>query len=161
MAWSKPFGILVTGIQDGSVVATLTADGTFLWAADVPAPPKRIAVTREWGFVVVDVGNSIILFGVNGERIREVSLTTEIAAMETWKADRGVDWVALADPRGDVFVCEAFYLIFGQPFCQCHAPVVAIAYNSATKSVIVVTEDGEVRMLPAPASADARTACDK
>lgn len=86
----------------------------------------------------------LMTFSVNGALIRKTILPFKIVAMTTWKSANGFDFIAFANEKGKVYVCEAYYLDLGhgKPVLKCSSPVKTLTYSEELQMLIAVTKDG-------------------
>jgi hypothetical protein len=148
LAVSSGFGIVAAGTRDGRVVVSLSTTGAFLFACDVGSEPKRIVITDGWGFIVVEAGKSLFLFSVNGRVIRKMDIEFRIQQMTAWTCERGMDFMAIADRAGNIRVFEVFFMKINEIVYRETRPIVAMAFNLGNRSLIIVTEGGEIVFIP-------------
>ena len=148
IAVSKNFGITAVGTKESQVIVYTSKDSSFRYALNVPAPPKRILITHGWGFLLVESGSSLLLFSVNGTLIKTIALPFEVELITTWKCERGFDFVAVAEPHGDIHVFEAFFMNPDEFTYASKRPVVSMYYNISSRSLSAITRDGRLTMIP-------------
>jgi hypothetical protein len=150
LALGWPFGIVVAGTEDSKVIVSMMGDGSFLWSAGVNTVPERVVVTEGWGFVFVQTVTGLYLFNVNGRLLRERKTDMDVDFIATWKCERGFDYVAMADRKGRVQLFEAFYMDVEGAYIEVGARILAMGYNLVARSLIAVTENGEMLSIPQP-----------
>ncbi|EAX88017.1 Beige/BEACH domain containing protein [Trichomonas vaginalis G3] len=115
-----------------------------------------IIVTPSFGFVLVHarmaVGGvlkySLILFSVNGEKIREIE-TKHLVCLCPWSSRDGFDYVLCADTTGNIYNFEAFWLNFPKdPIAHCGDTVLSIGMTKLAPAAISVTNAGKIFAFP-------------
>jgi hypothetical protein len=66
----------------------------------------------------------------------------------TWKCERGFDYIAMADRNGRVRLFEAFFMQIEACYVELDAKILAMKYDLVARSLIVVTENGEILSIP-------------
>jgi hypothetical protein len=149
-AVSSSFSTIVVGTNDGKVImySTTGTECSVRCFCEVNAAPKRIVITEGWGFILVEAGNYLYLFGINGKLIRKVEfgfVTTEIV---TFRCELGYDFVVIATEKGQIRLFEAFYMKVDEVIFMVKSRVVAMSYVMSSRALAVITCDGEVFFVP-------------
>jgi WD40 repeat protein len=144
LALSRPFGVVAAGTEDGTVIVSMMCDGSFLWSAGLDAMPKNVVITEGWGFVFVQTAATLHLFTVNGKQLKTKKVEMDIDFITTWKCEKGFDYIALADRKGSVQLFETLHMQDEGCRVEVQARILAMAYKWAARSLIIVTENGEM-----------------
>jgi hypothetical protein len=148
LAACAEFDLLAVVTIEGSVLLYRLSDGVFRVRCQVGQLPEKILVTEGWGFVLVATAGRVWLMTVNGDLVRSVAPPGLVCAWCTWRSAKGFDFVAVADEKGCVFVCEAFYLEFGEPVAFCRGAVADLAWLRDPEALAVVRKDGTCFVIP-------------
>jgi hypothetical protein len=108
IAVSSKFGAVALGTRNCRLSVWSLADGSFRFSCEVPEPPTRIVITNCWGFILVESGRTLHLFGINGNLIRTAQLPSPLLHAVTWASD-GCDFFAIA-VAAQLHIFESFYL---------------------------------------------------
>jgi hypothetical protein len=148
LALDKKIGIVVVGTQNGSVIVSMLGNGSFVWSGDVKSTPIRIIITKNWGFVFVETECSLWLFNVNGRLLKKVDVEFRNEHLVTWKCERGFDYIAFAENSSAIHMFEAYLMNIDNVVLPVPSRVLAMRYSVAVRTLIVVTENGEVLSIP-------------
>jgi hypothetical protein len=149
IAVNVEYHLLVIGTLEASILLYSLISGLFRMKVDLPGEiPERILVTDGWGFILVASQSRISLFDVNGKLLRSIGVTINIVAWCTWRDSKGFDFVGLADDNGKIFVCEAFYLEFGDYVAFCRGSVVALEFVNEVIGLTAITSAGSCFLIP-------------
>jgi hypothetical protein len=148
LALDKKIGIVVVGTQNGSVIVSMLGNGSFVWSGDVKSTPIRIIITKNWGFVFVETSSSLWLFSVNGRLLKKVDVEFRIEHLITWKCERGFDYIAFAENSSAIHMFEAYLMNIDNVVLPVPSKVLAMKYSVAMRTLIVITENGEMLSIP-------------
>ena len=105
---SKSFGVLVYGTVDGVIGIISMRQRRFVNSYNIGVMPDKILVTSNVGYIIVAAQREITLLTINGFHIKTVSLDNRIDKICQVQME-GIDYVAVTDTLGHVFIFEAFY----------------------------------------------------
>jgi hypothetical protein len=143
------FDMLVVITIEGSVLLYRLSDGAFRVRCQAGGElPERVLVTEGWGFIAAATAEAVWLMTVNGDLVRRSVLPGVISAWCTWRNAKGFDFIAMADEKGCVFVCEAFYLDFREPVAFCRGAVADLAWVREAEALAAVRKDGTCFVIP-------------
>ena len=80
----------------------------FVNSYNIGVMPDKILVTSNVGYIIVAAQREITLLTINGFHIKTVSLDNRIDKICQVQME-GIDYVAVTDTLGHVFIFEAFY----------------------------------------------------
>ncbi|KAK8841194.1 hypothetical protein M9Y10_027394 [Tritrichomonas musculus] len=123
--------------------------------------PQNIIVTDGFGFVAVsitkfkngDLFEKLVLYSINGEKIRSVKLEEKKRIMAMTKASSlpgAFDFLIVADSNNCIYVFEAFYLNFGEPIFRCNSKIKKLTYVAEESLIIAFCEDGTAAVIYYP-----------
>jgi hypothetical protein len=149
LAVCTEFDLLAVVTIEGSVLVYSLSDGVFRVRCQVGGQlPERVLVTEGWGFIAIATAERIWLMTMNGDLVRSIALPGAIYAWCTWRNAKGFDFIAVADEKGCIFVCEAFYLDFGEPVAFCKGAVADLAWLRDVEAIAVIRNDGAYFVIP-------------
>jgi hypothetical protein len=148
MDTNREFSIVAVGTRDGKVLVHSIQGGSFIFSHDISKVPERIVITHGWGFVLVEADKTLFLFSINGRLIRKTEIDFSIAHVVTWKCERGCDFFAIADTKGCIRICEAFYLNLDNVIFTAKSSVVLMSYILYSRALAVLTYQGEMILVP-------------
>jgi WD40 repeat protein len=132
VAVSKEFTMAVAGTRDGALLWIATTNGAITRVVQLEKGevPRKVMITPEWGFVVVDsqavvdgrARHTIAVYSVNGEKVRTRTLDRAVLAWCCWDCRKGFDHALLVDDAGTVFPFEVFWLDIRKPIDVCPPP---------------------------------------
>jgi hypothetical protein len=116
--------------------------------------PEMVLITPAWGFIIVCAveesgGHVLLIYDGNGRIIRKVALPGAVRQWCGWKSRDGFDFLLIVTRDGRVFIAEAFWGVLWEPVLRASAAIVACAYCHAAGVVVLLSEDGQVVLLPA------------
>jgi hypothetical protein len=147
LAVNRNFGMIVVGTVDRHIIVSSSVSRSFLFSRDVGAAPTRLLVTKAWGFILVEAGDSLTLFNVNGALLKKVNYEFVIDQIVTWTGDACVDFCAVADTRGMIHIFEAFYMNLSESVHRVQGMVVAMSYVAHLRALVVITSSGDVTFI--------------
>ena len=162
-AVSQTFNIIACGTREGSLIICSITKGSITKAVnlsntenDIHIIPKRIIITKSWGFIVVycdeivfgTLKHSVNIFTVNGDLIRKSEINIEIDYMSSFTSYSGFDYIIYATKVGHVFFDEAIYLKPAQPIYSCRSGVVSTHFSKDTSTLVIISREGQIHFLP-------------
>lgn len=156
VGFSPNFDIIVGATRDGSLIFWSLSRQTNARIVELGLTVLSIVVCQSMGYVIVHartaVGGvlkySLILFSINGEKIRETECK-HLVCLVPWMSRDGFDFVLAADTNGNVFNFEAFWLNFPvNPIAHCGGTVLSMAMNKNSPAAIVITNSGKIFAIP-------------
>jgi hypothetical protein len=153
---SRRFGVVVSGTDDGCLVVASIDDGSTIRVIKLDAVPVKVVVTPNWGFIVVNVVEyingkphySLSVFNINGFFVRTAPVPHQVDRWTVWTSTSGFDFMLLSAHRGKLYAFEVFFLEVGLPIYRCRSELIALDYGMTSGTIITVTSDGKVRMIP-------------
>ncbi|OHT04160.1 hypothetical protein TRFO_06490 [Tritrichomonas foetus] len=170
-ALSNVFHMAVVGLSEEILIYSISQKTLTRRIKLENIEPKIISISPSWGFIVIygktivkdrncqnkgeidgnnhEQDNVLLTLSVNGEVIRRTVLPSEITIMTTFKSIGCFDFVAFANEKGKVFICEAFFLdIPTIPFVKCQHGVREMAYCEQFQMMVIVTVNGSFFFQP-------------
>jgi WD40 repeat protein len=153
---SKLFGVLVTGTDDQALIINLLADGSTLRVVHLDFVPQKVLVTHNWGFIVVHGCEYVqgkpryrfAVFNINGVLVKSALCHHPVTHWLTVTSSRGFDFVIFSSEQGRLFAFEAFFLEIGAAIYPCKAELACLCFTSKSNTIIAVTVDGIMHMVP-------------
>ena len=155
---SDTFGIVICGTNSGKIVICSLSEGKIINILKLEGKikPKKILITPSWGFILVHATgneswngiNSIFLYTINGKLIRSKTNVQNISCWSSFTSNDGFDYIILSEENGKLFIFEAYYLEFTQPFHRCYCDLVDIRYYFKYFLAIAVRKDGQISFIP-------------
>jgi hypothetical protein len=104
---------------------------------------RKIAISDRQGWVVVATDScELFLFSVNGHLIRDTVIERDIIHWKCFTNSEGLDFMAICDAKGDVKVCELFYLDFSRPLLHERRALRLLDYDSSARAFVMVIDGG-------------------
>lgn len=149
-AISTLLGVVVFATSDGYAYICDIVSNQVSFRCDLEGRcPKKVLVATAMGYIAVYCDDfTIMLFTCNGHFIREVVMSEEVIAWQCFSGRDGFDYLIVGDARGNLRLCELFYLDFAKPFHQVRSKIVVIDFDANTRTCFVVTEDKEYLRIP-------------
>jgi hypothetical protein len=149
-AVSGVFALVVVGLEEGRLALFDLPSGIHFLGIDLGGVPQKVAVTDGSGFIVAvtDTNGQFCLqvYSIDGSLVRKVDVA-DVVAWDLWAA-RGFDFMAFGTIKGELFVCEVFYLdvkVVGNSAAQ---PIVAVKYLRDRQMVCVAQKGGRIDLWP-------------
>jgi WD40 repeat protein len=152
---SGQFSFCVCGTADKRLLLCDLLNGRTQHVIDLcQLTPKKLLVTKTWGFVLVLAQEGrkkqwVLLYSNNGELIKQKKLDVALKAWTTFKSSDGFDYVVAADHDGGLHVIEAFFLDFGRPVYEMKKTISAVFYSIRARAILAVGDDGTISLVPA------------
>jgi hypothetical protein len=151
---SDPFGLIVSGTDDGTLLISSVPSGQTGFVIDLNGLiPDKVIVTPSWGFIVVcgkkvyPTGNQFFLslFSLNGIFIRQIRIESRVLFWRCFKSPDYFDYISVVLPGNNVFFFEVYYLNLGTAAFKLPSDsVCAVHYSFQSDVFIIVTENGLV-----------------
>ncbi|OHT00322.1 hypothetical protein TRFO_07986 [Tritrichomonas foetus] len=150
---NNDFHVLVIGSNKGDlIIYSLERSVSFRVVSLGKCIVNSVVITPSWGFIVAFAsetsdGKATFFsktFNINGMLIRRVEIPGIVKVITTWKSIHGFDFLAFAVER-TVFICEAFYMNFNEPFMILETPPIEISYLTQTDEIAVITREGSIK----------------
>ena len=157
LAMSSDFDALVCGTRDGSLLFCSLSRGEVVRVVDLEGKaPKSVLITKAFGFVLIyadaliegQLQHYLILFNINGMKIRTSSIDCGVSVWETWKSNDSFDYVIMANERGNAYVFEAYYLNIGSAVNRCKKRIIHVRAIPECNSAIAITENAQIHVFP-------------
>jgi hypothetical protein len=156
-AVNSEFAAVASGTRDGSVLIFSTTSRTVVHVLKLGNRcPKKILITKKWGFVVVyetetkggDVSQWIEVFTIDGLFVRREKCPCDVQVWSTFSNTKGFDYIAMTGHTGALYVFEAFYLRMGPPLFRCVWKLVGLSYSEDLRIVCAVDVTGTGFFIP-------------
>lgn len=148
IAISSKFGIVACGTSSGDLCVFSIHTHMLQFIVKLPAEPSRIIITPSFGFIVVESNHELFLLSLNGKIIRRRTVDFVIAKWNAWCCERGIDFILIADTKGQIRMSEAFYIKFDEVVFQSKTKILDMKYIVMTRGIVVISADGYARLLP-------------
>ncbi|OHT11820.1 hypothetical protein TRFO_18609 [Tritrichomonas foetus] len=148
------FGLIVAGTADGSLFFLSATDGTpKSYIETNGAIPRKVMITKKWGFVVVygEIGpkkNVINVYTIHGDLIRRKEINFPINCWTSFSSRSDFDYVVAADGTGKLYLFEAFYANINESFYDCQNSISHIVFSSEMAVAFAFSNNGDVHMAP-------------
>jgi hypothetical protein len=150
VAASWRFRIVACAALDGVVLIFELETGAEIMNYQTKDDITLMAITPGWGFVLAVSREKVFLFTANGELVKVVGLTMEIAQMFVHQSLSGQDCMSFVSSTGEMGVFEAFYPeqleLIGK--VKNGRKVMRICRNPFHRWFLVAYTDGSIMALP-------------
>ena len=109
--------------------------------------PKKILITKSWGFIVVYCQKWLGLYSINGIEIDEKEINSEISLWETWTSKQGQDFLICSTEGGTISVFEVFKLNISE-FVNFHEKIICMYPSKTLNGVLIVLHNGDIAFIP-------------
>ncbi|OHT05527.1 hypothetical protein TRFO_26739 [Tritrichomonas foetus] len=155
-AISESFHTIVIGSEGRLIVAPLESGFSMTVIELGGFTPKHIVITENFGFIVTyaqkvengEVIKALFSHTLSGKPLAYNKVSFELDLMIEFSDCDGVDFLAVADESGKIVTCEAFDLRLSIVIKRCMSPIIAMKYSKDLKSLIVVTQNGNIIVEP-------------
>lgn len=148
LAISSKFGIIACGTSSGDLCVFSIYTHMLQFIVKLPAEPSRIIITPGWGFIVAESSQELFLISVTGKVIRRAKVDFVIAKWNSWSCERGLDFIVIADTKGQIRMSEAFYIKFDEVVFQSKTKILDMKYVVLTRGIVIISADGYARLIP-------------
>ena len=152
------FKVQIIGVNDGSLIISSLGTGQTIQIIDLDAIPIRVAVTPQWGFILVEVVKTVgsissqrlVLYSINGIFIREQEISWKISNWCFWTSPRGFDYMAILSPKGNISYAEVFYLNMTSIAANesIDPETISLKYLPSCGSIVCCSPNGAVSFIP-------------
>ena len=147
VASSEKWHLTVVGVRSGQLIFFNREKGNLVLSAKVLNIPEHIIITESEGFVVSASGSFIEVFTPNGTYVNGITVSSDVACIESYRDRSGFDYIVVADQRGRVSVIDPFEKTEKEIF-DCQSKIVAIRGSLLTGGLTIVAQVGEVFFVP-------------
>jgi hypothetical protein len=143
------FHVAVFATIDGKVHFRASRQGTEIATFELNDPIGPIGITERWGFVLRHLSNSVDLYNVNGNKIKEMRPHAAVLKWTAFSSPSGFAFVAMVQTTGHVTGFEPLYAerVIVSPARDCWN-ILGIGFDPESERLILVTETGSARALP-------------
>jgi hypothetical protein len=150
LAADAVFRIVAVATVEGQLQVCDLLTGERVRAADLGAAADLLAVTPKWGYVVALARGSIVVLSVNGEVLRRRDAPWAIVAWFPFASPADMDFIAFVTKEQKVGAFEPIRPEAGWVFHESRPAVRAVAFDPAIMAFVIVSEHGNVALVPAP-----------
>jgi hypothetical protein len=111
---------------------------------------KRLLITPTWGFVVVDFGNELAVFTVNGRLVGSYKHDCDFSHLGVLASADDFDYVVASDVKGKLMIIEAYRRRAVELVRQLAWQVIFADYIRDDDSLLVVLSQGKALMISRP-----------
>lgn len=152
---SDVFHLAVIGSNDGYLVLHSIENECHIKTINLKqSVPLHVLVTPVWGFITAVCSkneksnpNSICLYTINGEFIRESSIPFSVIHIISFSSRKGFDYIIVTNAAGSIFMSEAYYLDFRLLNVKKGA-IAYLTFIQKIQTLIIVSEKGEILFYP-------------
>lgn len=153
---SEPFGIVVSGTDDGLLLVSSITSGQTEFTLELNGlVPEKIVITPSWGFILVfgkrvyPTGNQyfLSLFTLNGIFVKQTRISNEIVFWKCFINPELFDYIAIVTSKNEVFFFEVYFLNIGQPIFKSSEPIRAVYFSFQYDFFIYVADSGSVLLI--------------
>ncbi|OHT08686.1 hypothetical protein TRFO_04746 [Tritrichomonas foetus] len=155
---SERHQLIVNGTNDGFIILSSLTKCTISKVINLnKCKPKLLLVTQSFGFIVVyatfiEAGvekRYLFVFTVNGELVTKRPIRMAISLMYSFSScSSGTDYLIFSDSTGQLYSCEVYEMSISSCFFRCHGNVCGLSYNHENGSVVAVSADGKIFIIP-------------
>jgi hypothetical protein len=149
-AVSDVFELVVVGLQGGRLVLFDLPSGIQILEIELEGVPQKVAISDGFGFIVVLTAESgefrLRVYSNDGILVRKIAVA-ELAAWHLWAA-RGFDFMAFGTIKGELFVCEVFYLDARRVGNRAAEPIVTVKYLRERQMLCVAQKGRRIDLWP-------------
>ena len=147
-ASSLRYNIIVVGVRSGKILLFNRLNGSYIRQIDsLKETPLNLIITTMFSFIVVHIQKLLILYSINGEKIREKKINFELSMWYSFRSSDGFDYLLISDTVGKLYICEAYYLNVREIY-QCGSNIISMKMNNTFDAIAIFTQEGKGIILP-------------
>jgi len=153
---SDQFSLIVSGTRDGSIQISSLPNGVTQRVIPLDnRRPLRICISKVFGFIIVycektnDIhrGKELILFTVNGDKLKELSLQSELICWTQWE-ESGTDFLSISLKNGKLYSFETYSFQINTFIHRFTTPPTSISHVQKPNMIAAFSKSGIVTMIP-------------
>lgn len=123
----------------------------------IPLPgkiPISSEISKCWGFITVlckdkkDGSFSVVIYTINGEHVRTVSLKEKVSSMHTFSSQKDKETVIVGCQNGKIYESDSVFLYLREPIFDINEEVVDARIVLKGSAYVIVTKSGTIYTIP-------------